>query len=118
MPRIRACLIPDVTRHAAIAVGLIALLCMGTDGCASGRDGPPEDSVTVEGVVTARGNEPFSEYVLETANGDLYVLTVPDSLREGFLTPSRLTVSGRLYDDEWNGRAYRHIEVDAWTEVD
>jgi hypothetical protein len=56
--------------------------------------------------------------MLEDDDGTLYVLDIPDSVREGFRTPSRLKVTGRLYQDDWNGSPFAHIEVTEWEPLD
>ncbi len=65
------------------------------------------DTITVEGMVTVRGNEPFAAYVLETSDRNTYVLIFPEAVE----TPARLQVTGRLYLGEWMGQSYTHIEV-------
>lgn len=78
--------------------------------CASARE-PFVDLVTVEGQVIVRGNEPFAEYVLETVEHNLYVLRFP--AMDAPSTPAVLTVTGRLYAADWNGRPFAHIDVHA-----
>jgi hypothetical protein len=99
------------------AVCLAGVLLLGTEGCDGNRSASSE-TVTIEGVATARGNEPFSAYVLEAEDGSMYILNIPDSIRTDFYTPSRLTVTGRLYEDEWNGSPFAHIEVAEWAHLD
>ncbi|MEX0747944.1 MAG: hypothetical protein WD275_08100 [Rhodothermales bacterium] len=69
-------------------------------------------------MVTVRGNEPFTEYVLETDANTLYVLKFRTDREEGFSTPARVSVSGRLYRELWDGRPFAHIDVEAWEEAD
>jgi hypothetical protein len=76
--------------------------------CANSRE-PIVDIVTVEGSVVVRGNEPFAEYVLETAERNLYVLRFPEM--DAPSTPAVLTVTGRLYAADWDGRPFAHIDV-------
>ena len=64
-------------------------------------------------MVSVRGNEPFAGYVLETADGDAYLLVFPEAVE----TPARLRVTGRLYLAEWMGRSQAHIEVHAYEEL-
>ena len=74
---------------------------------------PEADTITVEGMVTVRGNEPFAAYVLETSDRNTYVLVFPEAVE----TPARLRVTGRLYLGEWDGQSYAHIEVHAYEEL-
>lgn len=119
MPPLRSSNLRRFPGRAAMAVAacVVALACIAAEGCVPDRS-TAGDAIEIEGVVTARGNEPFSAYVLETSDGELYVLNIPDSLRVGFITPSRLNVTGRPYDGEWNGEEIRHIEVETWTEAE
>ena len=71
------------------------------------------DTITVEGMVAVRGNEPFAAYVLETSDRNTYVLIFPEAVE----TPARLQVTGRLYLGEWMGQSYAHIEVHAYEEL-
>lgn len=80
--------------------------------CATDRV-PDTDTITVEGMVTVRGNEPFAAYVLETSDRNTYVLVFPEAVE----TPARLQVTGRLYLGEWDGQSYAHIEVHAYEEL-
>ena len=77
-----------------------------------------QDVVTVEGMVTARGNEPFVRYVLETLGGNLYALRIPEDRRSDFQTPARLRVTGRLYVDDWDGRPFAHLDVSEYSRID
>ena len=75
------------------------------------------DIITVEGMVTVRGNEPFAAYVLETSDRNTYVLTFPEVAETPAPeTPARLQVTGRLYLGEWEGHSYAHIEVHTYEE--
>lgn len=77
----------------------------------SGPSDQPVEIVTVEGEVTARGQEPFAEYVLETEGGSLYVINFGG---EPIQTPARLRVTGRLYTALWDGRPFAHVEAAEW----
>lgn len=79
-----------------------------------------DNTVTVEGVVTVRGNEPFTAYMLETSEGNLYILELQESMSADLVTPSRLSVTGRMAEGERSGAPspYAHIEVDEWTHLD
>ncbi len=91
---------------------MACLLFMGLASCAANRE-PAADIITVEGVVAVRGNEPFAEYILETSDGNAYLLVFPEAVE----TPARLRVTGRLYPGEWMGRSHAHIEVHAYEEL-
>lgn len=98
-----------------LLLGLGIVLCTAAQ-CASPRGSSNGtsaivDTITVEGDVTARGNEPFSAYVLETDERNFYVLELPDELADDFATPARIRVTGRLYRGEWEGRPFAHIDV-------
>ena len=64
-----------------------------------------------------RGNEPFAELVLETADRNSYVLTFEDPAEEAAIqnqAPTRIRVRGELYQGHWNGRDFAHLQVNAW----
>lgn len=94
-----------LSRNVAACAVLTALLLL---GCGGSRQPAPEE-LTVEGTVTVRGNEPFAAYVLETESRNTYVLRFTDL--EPPPTPATLRVTGRLFQDDWNGRPYAHIAV-------
>ena len=102
------------------------------------------DSLTVEGAVSWRGNEPSIAYtdepaasedadtlapeqlsprltsalMLETDEGLLYVLALSQetaALQEA--APGVFRVTGELYADTWNGKTYAHVRVDRWEQV-
>lgn len=98
------------------ATGLILLALLIT-GC-SAREVVDRDVITVEGVVAARGHEPFVRYVLETPERNFYALRIPKEDEAEFQTPTRLTVTGRVYVDDWDGRAFTHIDVSEWARID
>jgi hypothetical protein len=91
----------------AACVLSVCLVSCGTDRV------PDADIITVEGMVTVRGNEPFAAYVLETSDRNTYVLVFPEAVEN----PARLRVTGRLYLGEWDGQSYAHIEVHAYEEL-
>lgn len=74
--------------------------------------------ITVEGMVTARGNEPFVQYFMETEDRNYYVLRIPEADLAAFRTPARLRATGRVYVETWNGRSYTHLDVSSWEQVD
>lgn len=77
-----------------------------------------QDVVTVDGIVTARGNEPFVRYVLETPEGNLYALRIPEEKRAEFQTPAKLRVTGRVYVEDWHGRPFTHLDVAEWSQAE
>ena len=92
----------------------VGIMCA---GCAS-PEPLTQAEITVEGMVTARGNEPFVRYVLETEDRTYYVLRLPETEPAIFSTPTRLKTTGRVYVEFWNGRSYTHLDVSSWEEVD
>ena len=94
-----------------------AALTIAVSGCRPVVRSPIE-KITVSGIVTVRGNVPFTEYVLETDENTLYVLKFAPDEVEGFSTPTGLRVSGRLYRESWGGRPFAHIEVTTWKILD
>ncbi len=78
-------------------------------GCMSQRT--VGEMITVEGIVTVRGNEPFTRVILYTAERNSYILILTPEQRTNLMTPTRQLVNGRLYLGQWNGRPYAHIEV-------
>lgn len=72
------------------------------------------ERITVEGMITVRGNVPFAEVVLETDNHNVYVLEMSDEQRTALMTPAKAVVNGRVFLGEWNGRPFAHLEVLSW----
>lgn len=87
-----------------LLVGLLA-------ACTSTAPRPTAETITVEGQVSMRGNEPFAAYMLETANQNLYVLTFDEGQEQTFSTAQRYRVTGTLSSDLWNGRPFAHLRV-------
>lgn len=96
-------------------IAACALIFIFVAAACSAERVPPADEITVTGTVTVRGNEPFTAYVLETAQRNAYVLRFDDV--EPPSTPASIRATGRLYADEWAGRAYAHIDVRAFEAV-
>lgn len=94
-----------------LTVGLIAI-----SGCSIPK--VAESTLTVEGVVAIRGNEPFTAIVLQTQSRNYYVLKLAPDERRDLITPARYRVRGRWYLDDWNGRNYTHIDVAAMNRLD
>lgn len=95
-------------------VVVVALVLIFISGCASAPHQATAETITLEGEVMARGQAPFSEYVLETEAGNLYVLRFADEAGTSISTPSRMRVIGRLYSDDWDGRPFAHVQVEEW----
>ena len=87
----------------------VAILLMAA-GCTS-LPAMNADDITVEGQVTVRGNVPFHETVLVTAQDTWYLLDMDPALREGFMTPARIRVTGPVRLGEWNGRPFTRLTV-------
>lgn len=105
----------SLVRRSVLLMVTAAGLVAAASGCATAPSPVTAEVVTLEGEVTARGQQPISEYVLETETGNLYVLKFPD--RGGVSTPSVMRVTGRLYAAEWDGRPFAHVEVADWEPV-
>jgi hypothetical protein len=93
------------------------LVMLSIDGCAS-SGAAWEDTVEVEGVVSVRGNEPFTELVLQTSDRNYYVLEFdnPDERsRMQQATPATFSVRGPVYRGVWGSRAFAHLRVRAWS---
>ncbi|CAM3228004.1 hypothetical protein [Rhodothermus bifroesti] len=85
-------------------------------GCAS-TPLPAQAPITVEGEVVARGQEPFSALVLETAERNFYVLVfakAADRQAVAVQAPLRLRITGEPFLDHWQGRPYAHLRVQHW----
>ena len=76
------------------------------------------EAITVDGVLTVRGNVPFNAPILETDARNLYVLVLTEAQNRTLSTPNRYRVAGRLYLHEWNGRPFAHIEAAELTLLD
>ncbi|MEM1095373.1 MAG: hypothetical protein AAGJ10_12295 [Bacteroidota bacterium] len=87
-----------------LLVGMLA-------ACTSTAPHSTADTVTVEGQVSMRGNEPFTAYMLETANQNLYVLTFPEGQEQSFTTAARYRLTGTVSADLWNGQRLAHLRV-------
>lgn len=85
-------------------VGLLA-------ACTSTAPRTTADTITVEGQVSMRGNEPFTAYMLETANQNLYVLTFEEGQEQTFTTAARYRLTGTVSSAQWNGRPFAHLQV-------
>ena len=110
----------DKCATTACIFGLIlsaAALIMVISSCGTVQRSSAE-TITTSGLITVRGNEPFTEYVLETDENTFYVLKFGANTTGGLSTPIRASVSGRLYGEMWDGRLFAHIDVEAWEVLD
>lgn len=104
---------PNANRGTVGVSALVVIALVLFAGCAGlGRQNA--ETVTVEGEVTAQGQEPFAEYVLETEEGHFYVVDFDGQAGADFSTPARLRVTGRLSTTMWDGSPFPHIEVAEW----
>ncbi|MDX1430198.1 MAG: hypothetical protein R3282_07920 [Rhodothermales bacterium] len=92
-------------------------------GCAPSADTIKDDSseIEVEGLVSVRGNEPFTALVLETADRNTYVIVSEDSEVRSEIqrrSPGRFRVSGVVYKGSWQGRDRAHLRVGRWERID
>ena len=69
------------------------------------------EDIAVEGEVAVRGNVPFHETVLVTEQGNWYLLDMDEALRESFMTPARIRVTGPVRLGQWNGRPFARLTV-------
>lgn len=101
-----------VTSTAATALLLLLLV----DACATTQP-TSMDAVRVEGTVTVRGNEPFTELVLQTPERNYYVLKFGSQEERSQMqnaAPASFAVSGDVYRDVWGSRAFAHLRVRSW----
>ena len=81
-------------------------------GSAQQQSGPPPSAIAVEGLVSVRGNEPFTGLMLVTDDRNSYILVLPDDTARGEVqraSPGRFRVSGTPYKDVWQGRDFAHL---------
>lgn len=96
---------------------LPVILVLLASGCGTSRT-TPADIVTVEGVVSVRGNEPFTELVLETADRNHYVLKFESEEERTQVqdqSPAPFEVSGEVYEGVWGSRPFAHLRVQTWS---
>lgn len=89
----------------------IALLMVLVSSCSAPR-AAFVDRITIEGMVSVRGNEPFTAVMLESEGHNLYVLRLEPADRAALLTPQRYRVTGILSVDEWNGVRLAFLDVE------
>jgi len=90
---------------------LLASACTSSSLKEQSRAEASVDLLTVEGVITVRGNEPFTAVILQTENRNSYILKMSPEMRLRLITPAYRRVTGRMYLDKWNGRDFVHLEV-------
>ncbi|NNE70679.1 MAG: hypothetical protein HKN29_10005 [Rhodothermales bacterium] len=79
-------------------------------GCSSSRTA--EVSLQeVEGMVTVRGNEPFTVVMLQTKEDNWYILDLTPEQRTGLVNPSVQRARGTVYLGDWNGNPFAHFRV-------
>ena len=94
----------------------VALLLLLLAGCTASRPATM-DTIEVAGMVTVRGNEPFTELVLQTSERNHYVLkfeSPEERTRMQNLAPATFTVAGEVYRDVWGSQAFAHLRVRRW----
>ncbi len=101
----------SVIRSALVATALLVFT-----GCVS--TGPAEPPITVQGLVSFRGAEPFAAAWLETDMQTFYVLVMDDARGAALMTPAMYRVTGRVYRDSWNGIPMAHLAVDSMQRMD
>lgn len=104
-----------VTRNVVGVLFLVLLI-----SCSTFRGASEEAAAfVVEGAVTVRGNEPFTDLFLETEDRNSYVLAFEEGERAGMqrVTPGRFRVTGRLYRGDWNGKPYAFVAVESWVKL-
>ena len=100
---------------------LMSLLVAVAAGCAGTRPDGPDRLLTVEGIASVRGNEPFTRLILTTDERNSYVLHFETDAERGELqrlAPARFRVTGHLEADSWQGRTWAHIVVVSWSPAD
>lgn len=102
-----------------LRVSLIALVLILVAGCASTVPNACGLFV-VEGVVSVRGNEPFTALMVETDSRHSYVLDLADDERAALqnAAPGRFQVEGYIEPGTWAGRPYTHLRVTGWDAVE
>jgi len=91
------------------ALLLVLLLVLSVGACKSQE--VISDTITVDGIATMRGNVPFNELILETDERNYYALQLTADQQASITTPSRLRVTGHVYEGDWNGRPYTFLRV-------
>ena len=110
--------LPRFVLFAVAAFGLWAAAACGQEaGDGSERASSGSDTLTVRGIVTTIGNEPFTRQRLILGPDSAFVLTFPPdtAITTSETGPTRVTVRGRAYRDTWQGREMNHLEVYSWT---
>ena len=95
---------------------VLTMLLILLNGCATSQE-IAHDEVSVQGVVSVRGHEPFTELVLQTADRNYYVLKFADPEERSRMqnaSPASFAVRGEVYRDVWGSRAFAHLRVLEW----
>lgn len=100
-----------------VFLGLYGFGCAGPAPQTSSVEAGP--AITVDGMVTARGNMPFVGMILETDQHNLYVLVLDEAAEERLMSalPGRYRVTGVVYADDWNGRRLAHLRATSIEEL-
>jgi hypothetical protein len=98
-------------RPLALPVLIVSMVAIGLLSACSETRTVAVDTLEVEGRVTVRGNEPFTEVVLLTEGGNWYLLDLTPDQRSRLVNPSIQHVVGQLYRGEWNGSPFARIRV-------
>ena len=104
-----------------VSASLFLCLAASFAGCSHLKPPAPSEALTVEGVASVRGNEPFTRLILTTEHRNSYVLRFSSAERRGEMqreAPASFRVTGRLYRDSWQGREWAHLDVQSWKRVD
>jgi hypothetical protein len=80
-------------------------------GCTGAR-AVATDLLSVEGTVTVRGNEPFTDVILRTDGDNYYALDLTSEQRDALRTPSRVQATGTLYRGDFAGIPFARLRVD------
>lgn len=92
-------------------------------GCGMSRlpEAVSGNRIEVEGVVSVRGNEPFTALMVTTDQRNSYVLSFFDDAQRGAIqreTPGRFRLTGDVYVGVWYGRSFAHLAVARWVRLD
>ncbi|MBT8400052.1 MAG: hypothetical protein KJO98_06225 [Rhodothermia bacterium] len=80
-----------------------------------------DSEIVIEGMVSVRGNEPFTGIVLVTGDRNSYVLSLESEEAASSMrrqAPARFRVSGVPYKDLWQGTHRAHLQVTSWERLD
>lgn len=87
-----------------------AVTLLAQTGCSSSRTADVSIQ-EVEGMVSVRGNEPFTAVMLQTKEDNWYILDLTPEQRRALVNPSVQRVTGTVYLGDWNGNPFTHLRV-------